>query len=89
MFLKAKQFVNTLQAMGKGVLIVIVMHQEPFSRTTDIYNRNPILYPDWIFGLSAVGKDFHALCDFVHTFSGDIIARRRRALVNKLITQIK
>ncbi|XP_071181033.1 cytochrome P450 4A4-like isoform X2 [Mytilus edulis] len=47
------------------------------ARALNIFLYNPIL-----FRLSSTGREFYKLCDFVHQFSEDIIAKRRKELAN-------
>ena len=44
--------------------------------------RSPWLYPNFIFYLSSVGKQFKKDCDFVHSVTKDIIKQRKDILVS-------
>ena len=46
-----------------------------------IYYRRPWLYPDFMFYLSPVGRQFKRNCDYVHGVADDIIKKRRETLV--------
>ncbi|XP_052073323.1 cytochrome P450 4F5-like [Mytilus californianus] len=54
------------------------------ARALNIFLYNPVLYK-----LSSSGKEFYKLCDFVHQFSEDIIAKRRKELSENQDSQKK
>lgn len=46
-----------------------------------LINRKPWLYPDFIFYLTPMGRQFRRDCDFVHGFADEVIRNRKAALV--------
>ena len=48
------------------------------------FHRNPFLYSDVIYNLTADSKEYKARCDFVHEFSSNIIQARKKSLVSNM-----
>ena len=44
--------------------------------------RNPLVYNDFVYGLTKNGRRFKEQCDFVHEISERVIRERRQSLVS-------
>ena len=51
------------------------------------FHRNPFLYSDVIYNLTADSKEYKARCDLVHEFSSNIIQARKKSLVSNMRIQ--
>ncbi|KAK3594422.1 hypothetical protein CHS0354_037447 [Potamilus streckersoni] len=51
--------------------------------------RNPILYPDFIFIQTKIGKKFFKYCKFVHSVAERVINRRRETLQKECVSSRK
>jgi hypothetical protein len=47
-----------------------------------LLSRNLHHYPEFLYRLSADGREFFKLVDYVHNFSDEIISTRRKELVS-------
>ena len=47
-----------------------------------LYWRNPLLYPDFIFYLTPMGRKFAKNCNYVHSVAEDVIKKRKQTLVS-------
>ena len=47
-----------------------------------MYFRNPLMLMDWVYALSAEGREFKKLYTFIHEFSDKLINTRSKELVS-------